>query len=136
MLHREAQIAIHSCSHRQMRAFWFYHYFPKGFEVDLRQIPDSVEISSLLERMGFSNVGIEICYLDVGVAHETPERYLDKNYRDGISTFTLLTKDDIELGCEKLQEDIASGAIESIVRQYEAKVATVGGSSIIYGGKN
>ena len=119
-----------------MRAFWFYHYFPKGFEVDLRQIPDSVEISSLLERMGFSNVGIEICYLDVGVAHETPERYLDKDYREGISTFSLLTEEDIEWGCGKLQEDIASGAVENIIRQFEDKVINdVGGSSIIYGWK-
>lgn len=136
VLQREAQIAIHSCSHRQMRAFWFYHYFPKGLEVDLKRIPDSGEIGSLLERMGFSNVGIEICYLDVGVAHETPERYLDKDYRDSISTFSLLTEEDIEWGCEKLREDIASGAVENIIRQSEDKVINdVGGSSIIYGQK-
>ena len=136
VLRKGAHIAIHSCSHEQMRAFWFYHYFPKGLEVDLARIPDVGEIASLLERAGFSNVGIEICYHDAVVAHETPKSYLDKNYRESISTFVLLTKEGIELGCEKLQEDIASGAIESVVRQHQAKVATVGGSSIIYGGKN
>ncbi|KPL00947.1 MAG: hypothetical protein AMJ91_02500 [candidate division Zixibacteria bacterium SM23_73_3] len=136
VLRKNAYIVIHSCSHRQMQAFWFYHYFPKGVEKDIKRTPDVGEIASLLERTGFSNIGIEICYHDVVVAHETPERYLDKNYRDGISTFTLLTKDDIELGCEKLQKDIASGAVESTVQQYEAKVAAVGGSSIIYGRKN
>ncbi len=136
VLRKEAHIAIHSCSHRQMRAFWFYHYFPKGLEVDLTRIPDSLEIAILLERAGFSNVGIGICYRDVVVAREAPEDYLDKDYRDGISTFALLTNEDIEFGCKRLQEDIASGVVESIVQQSNMKVASdVGGSSIIYGQK-
>jgi ubiquinone/menaquinone biosynthesis C-methylase UbiE len=136
VLRKDAYIAIHSCSHRQMRAFWFYHYFPEGIEKDIKRTPDAGGIASLLEGTGFSNIGIEICYHDLVVAHETPERYLDKNYRDGISTFALLTKDEVELGCEKLEEDIASGAVGNIVHKYQAKVATVGGSSIIYGRKN
>jgi SAM-dependent methyltransferase len=136
VLRKGAYLAIHSCSHEQMQAFWFYHYFPKGLEVDLARIPDSGEIAWLFERAGFSNVGIEICYRDLAVAHEAPERYLDKNYRDSISTFALITKKDIQLGCKKLQEDITTGAVESVVRRSEAKVANeVGGSSIIYGQK-
>lgn len=136
VLRKQACIAIHSCSHRQMQAFWFYHYFPKGLELDLRRIPDAKEIASLLKKAGFSNVGTEICYNDVVVADETPESYLDNNYRNGISTFALLTKEDIESGCKKLQADIASGAIESVVRRSEARVAgDVGGSCIIYGRK-
>jgi ubiquinone/menaquinone biosynthesis C-methylase UbiE len=135
-LRNGAWIAIHACSHRQMRAFWFYHYFPKGLEVDLARMPDSGEIMSLLAKVGFSNIGIEICYRDVVVADETPQRYLDKNYRDSISTFAFLSKEDVELGCEKIQKDIASGEVESIVQQSEAKVANeTGGSSIIYGRK-
>jgi len=129
-----AWIAIHACSHRQMRAFWFYHYFPKGLEADLARMPDSREIASLLYRAGFSDIGIEICYSDVVVADETPQRYLDKNYRDSISTFAFLSKEDVELGCEKIRKDIASGAVESVVHQSEAKVANeTGGSSIVYG---
>jgi len=135
VLRNDAYIAIHSCSHTQMRAFWFYHYFPKGIEKDIKRTPDVGSIASLLERTGFSNIGIEMCYRDTVVAHETPERYLDKSYRDGISTFALLTQEDIELGCDKLREDIASGAVESVVQESEAKVATVGGSSIVHGQK-
>ncbi len=135
VLRKGAYIAIHSCSHKQMRSSWYYHYFPKGLEVDLARIPDSGEIASLLERAGFSNIGIEICYTDVGVAYETPERYLDRNYRESISTFAFLKKEDIESGCEKLLHDIASGVAKKIVRKAEANVARVGGSSIIYGQK-
>ncbi len=135
VLRKSGCIAIHSCSHQQMRSFWYYHYFPKGLEVDLARIPDSGEIASLLEIAGFSNIGTEICYTDIGVAYETPERYLDKNYRDSISTFALLAKEDIESGCRKLQEDIARGVVETVVQDSAAKVAAVGGSCIVHGRK-
>jgi len=134
VVRKGAWIAIHACSHQQMRAFWFYHYFSKGLEVDLARMPDSGDIASLLRRAGFSDIGIEICYSDVVVANETPQRYLDKNYRGSISTFAFLSEEDVELGCKKIQEDITSGAAESIVQQSEAKVANeTGGSSIVYG---
>ncbi len=137
VLRKGAQIAIHSCSHKQMQAFWFYHYFPKGLEADLARIPDSGEIASLVERAGFSEVGIEICYHDAVVVREGPESYLDKNYRNSISTFSLLTEEEIQVGCARLQDDIASGAVDKIVRQSRAKVANdVGGSSIIHGRKD
>ena len=55
VLRKGACLAVDSCSHRQMRTFWLYHYFPKGLELDLRRIPDSGEIASILKIAGFSN---------------------------------------------------------------------------------
>lgn len=136
VLRKQASIAIHACSHRQMRAFWFYHYFPRGLQVDLARMPDSEEIVSLLDRVGFSDIGIEVCYHDVVVADEAPERYLDRDYRDSISTFAFLTEEDIALGCQKIRQDIASGAIEGVARESDIRVANdTGGSCIVYGRK-
>ena len=99
-------------------------------------MPDSKEIVSLLTRVGFSNIGVEMCYHDVVVANEAPESYLDKNYRESISTFAFLSEEDVELGCKRMREDIASGAVENVVRESEVKVTNdVGGSCIIYGRK-
>ena len=131
-----ASIALHACSHQQMRAFWFYHYFPKGLHVDLARMPDVKEITSLLLAAGFSDIGTEICYRDVVVADESPERYLDKDYCNSVSTFAFLTDGEIESGCEKIKKDIDSGTVNNIVRQSEAIVAhKTGGSCIIYGKK-
>ena len=136
VLRKEAYIAVHSCSHRQMRAFWFYHYFPQGLEVDLARIPDSGEIASLLNKVGFSNIGIEICYSDVVVKDETLENYLDKNYRNGVSTFAFLSEKDIEQGCQKIREEIASGASKEVIHKAVTEVAErAGGSTIVYGQK-
>ena len=135
VLRKGAYITIDSCSHKQMQTFWLYHYFPRGLEVDTARIPDVEDIAYLLERAGFLNIGIEISYTDIAFHHENPELYLDKSYRDGQSTFHLLSEEEIELGCEKLRKDIESGAVENIIREFEAKEAKVGGASIIYGQK-
>ena len=97
VLRKGASIALNTCSHQQIRTFWLYHYFPGGLAVDLGRIPDSPEIATLLVKSGFRNVGIEICYQNI-VIDETPERYLDKDFRNGSSTFAFLTEEDIELG--------------------------------------
>lgn len=135
VLKKGAYLALDSCSHQQMRTFWLYHYFPRGLEVDLARIPDVKDIANLLEATGFSNVVIEISYSDVAFEHEKPERYLDRDYRNGQSTFCLLSEADIDEGCKKLHDDIASGAIDGILKQFEAKEALAGGSCIIYGRK-
>jgi ubiquinone/menaquinone biosynthesis C-methylase UbiE len=135
-LREEACIALHSCSHQQMQAFWFYHYFPEGLQIDLARMPDSHVIASFLKNAGFTNVGIEICYQDVVVADETPHRYLDKRFRDSISTFAFLSEEDIELGCRRIQLDIATGEVAGIVQRSEREIANcTGGSCIVYGRK-
>jgi ubiquinone/menaquinone biosynthesis C-methylase UbiE len=135
VLKKGAYLALDSCSHQQMRTFWLYHYFPQGIEVDLARIPDVEDIANLLEATGFSNVAIEISYSDVAFEHEKPERYLDRDFRNGQSTFCLLSDVDIEAGCKRLREDIASGAVEVILKESEAKEALAGGSCIICGRK-
>jgi ubiquinone/menaquinone biosynthesis C-methylase UbiE len=135
VLKKGAYFAIDSCSHRQMRTFWFYHYFPKGLEVDLARIPDCAEIASLLEKSGFINVGVETYYSDIIVDYDKPERYLEKEYRDGQSTFYLLSPNEIESGCQKLREDIESGIITNIILPYKEKEMNTGCSCIIYGQK-
>ena len=107
VLRKGASIAIHACSHQQIRSFWFYHYFPKGLVVDLGRMPDSEEIATFLEKAGFVELGIEVCYTDVVVADETPQQYLDKKYRDSISTFAFLSDEDIESGCRRIRRSAA-----------------------------
>lgn len=136
VLREGGQIAIRYCSHNQLKSFWYYHYFPAGLEVDLARLPDSAEIRELFSKAGFSNVNIEICYYDEVVAREVPEDYLDKAYRDSISTFAYLSYKDIESGCEKLRSDVMSGYIYDFVyKSKEASLKQTGTSSIIYGQK-
>jgi ubiquinone/menaquinone biosynthesis C-methylase UbiE len=136
ILHKGSRIAIRHCSHEQLKSMWYYHYFPRGLVVDLARLPDSPVIVSLLEQAGFLNIGIKICYYDEVIERETPEDYLNKAYRDSISTFALLTTKDIEAGCEQLRKDIESGYTNKLVQKSkETLLKKIGTSSIIFGQK-
>jgi len=134
VLRQHTFFIIESCSHRQIGTYWFCHYFPNSFEIEIDRIPDIDKIITMFENAGFSNIITEICFKDV-IMKETPENYLKKDYRDGISTFGLLSEEDIEIGCSKLQKDISSGAIKEVIQEFQAKKAVIGGSSIICGQK-
>ncbi|NHI93211.1 MAG: class I SAM-dependent methyltransferase [Candidatus Lokiarchaeota archaeon] len=135
ILRNNAKVTINSCSHKQHEAFWVLHYFPRGLEVDLERIPDVKEIESMLKKAGFSNVSSKICRSDAILIDQKPENYLNKQYRDGLSTFALLTEEEIETGCNKIREDIASGKVYEILREYNEKWTDFGGSTFIFGKK-
>ncbi|MFX0133395.1 MAG: class I SAM-dependent methyltransferase [Candidatus Hodarchaeota archaeon] len=134
VLRQDAFFVIESCSHNQIGTYWFCHYFPNSYEVEIERIPDIDKIITMLENTGFSNIITEICFKDV-IVNEIPENYLNKDYRDGISTFGLLSEEDITIGCNKLREDIASGAVKDVIQKFQTKKAIIGGSSIICGQK-
>ena len=128
-------MAVDSASHKQLETFWVYHYFSEGLNIDKARIPDTRQIVEFMQVTGFVNVGIVTSYTNVEIHHKNPERYLEKEFRDGQSTFHLMTEEEIEIGCNKLKRDVASGEINSIVQEFERKEREVGGSSIIYGQK-
>ena len=74
-------------------------------------------------------------YQDIASEHDKPERYLDKDYRDGQSTFCLLPEEEVERGCRKLREDIASGVAQTVIGECEKQEKIVGGSCIIHARK-
>jgi SAM-dependent methyltransferase len=126
ILQRGGRCVIQSCSHEQLSTFWFYHYFPRGLERDRMRIPDFREISDLLAQAGFMNISVHPCPFE-GVFRETPELYLDKRYRDGTSTFSLLTTKEIEAGCERMTQDIQSGRAAEVIAAFDRKAEHIGG---------
>ena len=135
VLRRNARVTINSCSHKQHEAFWVLYYFPRGLEVDIARIPDVKEIESMLKIAGFSNVASKTCLTDTILIDQEPESYLDRQYRDGLSTFALLSEEEIEHGCNRIREDITSGKINEIIREYNERWAAFGGSTFIFGQK-
>ena len=126
VLRRGASFAIHACSHQQMRAFWFYHYFPAGLPLDRHRIPDLSVIADSFVKAGFHGVDTMPCPMDEFV-EEHPRQYLNETYRAGQSTFALMSTEEIEAGCEHLEQDIAAGAIDGIVARHREKALSLGG---------
>ncbi|MFX1363720.1 MAG: class I SAM-dependent methyltransferase [Promethearchaeota archaeon] len=135
ILRKKGFIAIHTCSHNQIKTYWYTYYFPEGLKWELKRFLDTNELTLLLKKIGFLNIGVKVCYKDSVILNQRPEKYLDKNFRDGDSMFALLTEDQIEAGCEKLRKDIKSGVINKVLKEYEKKIDIFGGSSIVYAQK-
>ena len=126
ILHRKGRFVIQSCSHEQLSTFWFYHYFPRGLQIDRKRFPDFTELSAMLMEVGFKDISIHPCPFEA-LFKETPELYLNKSYRDGCSTFFLLTPEEIRQGCERIKEDVSSGRAAEIVREFDRKVERTDG---------
>jgi SAM-dependent methyltransferase len=135
VLHKNGHIAIHTCSPDQINTYWYTYYFPKGLKAELERFHDLEDIITLLKKVGFSKIGQRICYYDTVILNQSPENYLNKDFRDGDSFFTLMGEDEIEAGCKKLKDDLKSGAINKVLKEYRKRLKLYGGSLIIHGEK-
>lgn len=126
ILRSNGRFVIQTCSHEQLATFVVSHYFPEGFEFERKRFPRIEEISALLTKAGFCGIDVRPCPFD-GLSTESPEGYLDKRYRDGLSTFSYLSPEDIERGCEKIRQDLASGEAIRVVNKLRRTTEQIGG---------
>ncbi len=97
---------------------------------DLARIPDLDDIELMLAEAGFSGTRVWPCPLEKAFA-VLPQSYLERNYRDGYSTFLLLTPEEIEEGCERIRADIRAGRAEEITARYDQTAEKIGRVSFI-----
>ena len=126
ILRNNGRFVIQTCSHEQLATFVVSHYFPEGFEFERKRIPRIEEISTLLTEAGFCSIDICPCPFD-GLSTESAEAYLDKRYRDGLSTFSYLTPKDIEQGCERIRQDLVSGEAIRALKKLRQTTERIGG---------
>lgn len=96
--------------------FWMFDYFPQFLALDQEWTPTireldifvAQQLNATAERFPFplpADLVDHFAYADW--AH--PEVYLDENFRNGISTFSKLTEENLNRGLEKLSADLQSG---------------------------
>lgn len=111
----------------QMLGYWLNHYFPKMMSASVQQMPSQSEIINAMEAAGFKDIFAERYFIQpdlqdqfLYVGKQNPKLYLDKNIRNGISSFSHLAhQEEVQKGLTQLEKDIASGAINNIIKQYE-----------------
>lgn len=122
----DGRLVIFTASPEQMKSYWLNAYFPTPMTASISQMPSLDSVIRTLRQVGFSFVGVESFLVEPNLqdfflysGKLEPEMYLDPAVRAGISTFSsLASKDEIESGCRKLGEDIDSGKIQDVIRQY------------------
>lgn len=122
-----SRLVLLSFTPEQLFNYWHVHYFPKMIRRSAAIVPEKEEMKSWLHHAGFSVVSSENYFVhDELTDHffysnkRRPEKYLDPEVRNGISSFTAFSDpDEVKSGLIKLEQDIASGVIHDIMKKYE-----------------
>jgi ubiquinone/menaquinone biosynthesis C-methylase UbiE len=107
----------------QMRQYWLNRYFPDAMSTAIQQMPDLADVEAMLRQVNLAPVMLEPYSAQPDLQDSflysgkpAPKRYLDAQFRTGISTFAnLASPREIEEGCRRLAADIETGRIRQVV---------------------
>ena len=94
--------------------FWLEDYFPELFRISRRILPGLEELRRGLGAITVVDVPVPRDCSDgfQGAYWCRPEAYLDADVRGAISSFTKLTREELDGGLARLRADLASGEWE------------------------
>ena len=123
------RIVVFTSTPEQMKGYWLNHYFPKMLADSIDQMPD---LGSVRKAMKYSKM--QITKLDKYFIHpdlqdkflycgkHNPELYLDKQIRQGISSFSsLANRLEVDHGLLELIRDIDNKKIKKVMKAYKNK---------------
>jgi ubiquinone/menaquinone biosynthesis C-methylase UbiE len=121
-----ARLAAFTSDPDQMRGYWLNEYFPQAMRRSIDQMPARGWVTSLMAQAGFREIVEEPYFIAPDLrdfflysGKRRPDIYLDPAIRSNISTFSALSdQSEVEAGCRRLREDIASGQIERVLEAW------------------
>jgi SAM-dependent methyltransferase len=122
----QGRFVLFTSTAEQMRGYWLNAYFPDAMVRSIVQMPGLQAIVQALRGSGFASIHTEPYEVQTDLqdlflysGKHRPEMYLDPRVRAGISTFAALADpSEVEEGCQKLSQDIASGHIAEVMARY------------------
>ncbi|UOB16154.1 class I SAM-dependent methyltransferase [Abyssalbus ytuae] len=130
VLKPKGKIVIFTSTPKQMRGYWLNHYFPEMMDESINQMPSLDIVINSLMTAGFDSICLEKYFVKPDLQDQflycgktQPDLYLDKRVRNGISSFSDLSKKiEVDSGLLNLEKDIQSGKILEVISQYENKL--------------
>ncbi len=125
-LKQGGRFVIFTSTSDQMKGYWLNHYFPQMLADSMKQMPSYDEIFKCMGIGGFEIIETEKYFVREDLEDRflysgkfDPERYLDKEFRRGISSFSdLANRSEVETGLERLENDIGSGTCREVVKNF------------------
>ncbi len=120
------RLVIFTADPEQMKRYWLVEYFPTLMADAIARMPDLPLVTDALRAAGFETISTEIYEvrpnledLFIYAGKQRPRLYLDPRIRAGISNFARFeNQTEVEAGCARLADDIASGRIDDIIESY------------------
>jgi ubiquinone/menaquinone biosynthesis C-methylase UbiE len=116
VLKQRGILLIYTHLPEELNFFWLQDYFPALFKVDTEKFPSADLLKELLKDCGFVINDVQKYELHYDLRDNflaanwrKPKNYLKEEIRSGISTFSLLSKKEIEQGVDSLRDDLSSG---------------------------
>jgi len=129
ILKDEGRIVLFTSLPEQTKSYWLRYYFPEMIDASADVLPERAAIHNAMTRAGMSIIKEERYHVQPDLqdlflysGKYKPERYLDPEFRKGISSFSMIAhQPEVERGLDKMAADIQSGAIHDIMDQYPSE---------------
>jgi SAM-dependent methyltransferase len=131
-------LVCNTSSHRQLRdGFWWADLIPEAVNNIAQRLPTLDGLRSLLEAVGFCVGGIIVPVHEVlqGNKYLDPQGPRDKAYRDGDSTWSLTTEEELQNALARLQAMHDDGSIASYLQQREQRRHEIGQTTCVFARK-
>jgi hypothetical protein len=125
-------LVINTCSQAQLdpeqSPYWHYEYIPKAARTMQLQFIPITELEARLKSAGFGEIQ---CRVPAGKIfqqkyYENPRIALQPEFRQGDSTYSFLTADDIVASNDRLKKAIEDGSIHRVMRRAAERAAEMG----------
>ncbi len=121
------RFVVFTATPKQMQGYWLNHYFPQMLADSMAQMPSWEAISSAAKQAELALVKTEAYEIHdqledhfLYVGKNRPDLYLEPEIRQGISSFSDLSRqEEVKEGLARLREDISTDAVHAIIKSYQ-----------------
>jgi len=121
------RLVIFTAMPHQMEHYWLNEYFPEIMKYYMNLMPGYASLQATLGATGWKLKAVEKYFVSQELkdlflysGKHRPELYFEAGFRSGIFVFgTHHNPEDVQLGLQKLREDIDSGKFEEVQKKYE-----------------
>jgi len=138
VLRPQGVLVINICSRQQlMDGFWWADLIPQVVDKMAARIPSLDLTGKMLEAVGFQKGGIIVPLHEIlqGPSYCDPKGPLQKSFRDGDSTWSLLSEAELHQTLERIHAMNEDGSIIEYLDEREKRRKRVGQTTFIFARK-
>lgn len=135
VLHPQGVLVLNTCSHKQLLdGFWWADLIPEAMNRVSQHFPPLDIIASMFKEVGFHLRGtiVPVDAVLQGKNYLDEEGPLKKAYRDGDSTWSLATEEELETALERVRKMNADGTMKQYLEKRENLRRHIGQTTFIY----
>ncbi len=139
VLRPQGVLVVNTSSHRQLfDGFWWADLIPAAVDRIARRFPSLELLASMLEESGFNFRGNIVPLNSVlqGGNYLDSKGPLRKNYRDGDSTWSLATNEELEHALERVQAMNEDGSMAGYLEDRESLRRSIGQTTCVFARKD